>query len=106
MTHANRFLASGRNFEEFKILVERALVGPKDLQWAVCAGLHVFMSKLPQIELLDSAPWEPSLEERAANIRLVEKVIESVSKSLEINNERRKQWVRDQQGKWIRQPSS
>jgi hypothetical protein len=39
--------------------------------------------------------WEPSQEERAANVKLIEKVVEKVADSMQINRPRREdEWIK------------
>ena len=101
---AKNFLASGRTPEDFSKLLNKAFVGPKDIQIAVCQGLHRFMYLLPKIELLDEAPWEPSVEERAANIKLIETAAEEIVKATRPRQE--KQFIKNPDGGWMRAPQS
>ena len=102
---AKKFLDSGRTDEDFRKLLHKALIGPKHLQMAVCKGLHVFMTVLPEIELLGEAPWEPSAEERAANIKLAETAISTVIEKFKVNNSGPEpDWVKNPRGGWIRNP--
>lgn len=99
---AKKFLESGRTAEDFARLLHKALVGPKEIQIATCQGLHRFMYILPKIELLDQAPWEPSPEERAANVRFIETATHNLMKSTVQRVP--KEWIQNGTGHWIRNP--
>jgi hypothetical protein len=97
-----KFLATGRTLENFKTLLAKALVGPEDIQRGTCRGLHIFMSLLPKIELLGAAPWEPSPEERAANVRLIETATQQVAENL--SQKKKTQWAKNPAGGWMKVP--
>lgn len=99
---AKKFLESGRTEEDFMKLLNKALVGPKEIQVAACLGLHRFLYLLPKIELLGEAPWEPSIEERAANVKLIETAVVEVVNACKPKYE--KKWEKKTGGGWMRVP--
>ena len=97
---AKTFLSSGRTIEEFQILLNKALVGPKETQIAACQGLHRFMYLLPKIELMDSAPWEPSAEERAANVKILNAAAAEIESRLKAKSDIK--WEKNPNGGWVK----
>lgn len=102
--HANRFLKNGRTFEEFRKLFLKASVGPKELQIVICGGLHRFFYRLPEIELLGEAPWEPSIEERQENAKLISRTADALVNKLKAHKGTDAEWVKNPKGGWMRNP--
>jgi hypothetical protein len=100
---AKKFLASGRTEEDFKKLLNKALVCTnQDIVSAACGGLNRFMYRLSDIERLGEAPWEPTEEEIGANVNLIQAATEAIQKLTEMS--KHSTWRRGESGRWERVP--